>query len=61
MEQDYSQKWQAYDAAQCKEKTIFIPLLAELCKNAEPKDYKFDDNFDVAPIVPNKSGYSKDS
>jgi transposase len=41
MNQAYTQNWQAYDTAQCNEKTLFIPLLAELCKNVEPKEYGF--------------------
>jgi len=37
----YSQNWQAYDRAQCREKTIFMPLLAELCRDVEQKEYFF--------------------
>lgn len=36
----YTQNWQAYDRAQTNEKTIFMPLLAELCRDAEPANYK---------------------
>lgn len=39
--QNYPQNWPAYDKAQCSEKTLFMPLLEELCKDAEQKQYAF--------------------
>lgn len=39
--QTYAQNWEVYDKAQCREKTLLMPLLAELCKNVEPKEYEF--------------------
>lgn len=37
----YSQNWPAYDQAQSREKTLFLPLLAELCKGSQLEVYKF--------------------
>jgi transposase len=41
MNQIYSQNWPAYDRAQCSERTMFVPLLVELCSGTEQKAYSF--------------------
>lgn len=37
----YTQNWPAYDKAQCSEKTLIMPLLAELCRGVEQEAQEF--------------------
>ena len=37
----YTQKWPAYNKAQCREKILFMKLLSDLCSEIEPQAYKF--------------------
>ncbi len=36
----YDRSWKAYNAAQCEEKTMFAPLLADLCRSVPQPDQK---------------------